>query len=144
MDNYKMFFKHQKNSATNDLYKFLTQYGVLTLLDFILLEYLFGWYSKELSCQDSFCGPARKKSKSVLDEGEKDFFFISLSDFFKKSQIYEYFTNDEMILAKLAYYSSLWILEYHREEDNIYLRFSDKAFTLFNEYQLAKDTVSHG
>ena len=141
MDNYKMFFKHQKFTATNDLFKFLTQYGVISFVDFILLEYLFNAYKKELTDTDSFFKHSSERFTSSLDEGDKEFFFIPLSEILKQNPIYEYFINDEMILAKLSYFASLWILEYQVKENSVFLRFSDEAFMLFSDYQRGKDAV---
>jgi len=121
------------NPEKYDLYIFLNEKGIYTLIDYLCLEKLFEDFEYFFEKGKSMNFENTKLHESKIDRERKPFYSISLYCFLYEDPITLFFTPEKQVRARLKYYEKLEIIEL-REGKLDYIRFSDKAYELFKNY----------
>lgn len=121
------------DKAHMDLYKFLTEKGALSLLDYLFLEKLFRNYSYENYGDRNLFINARNFESSCNEEIHY-FYDCPAFIWFYENPIFSCFHDESEISSRLKYYKSLGIIELKQSGKNYSYRFSKQATELFQNY----------
>lgn len=121
-------------SAEERLYNFITKKGSVSLSDYFLLEKIYEdynyFYSNDMERNFLYA----KMCISKTDGGLKPFYVNSIEYQYAENPILGLLIPEKAFIAQLNYFADLGIIDIERKNSLTYMRLTDEAYSLFNNY----------